>query len=279
MKFVDTHQHLILRDHFDYPWTADLPALAGNEFNLDDYAAITEGLGVVGTVFMETAVDDHQYRDEARFVAKLIVQGHMLGQIVSCRPEDKDGFSDWLEECRDLDVVGFRRILHVVPDDVSTSQTFRANIRKIGAAGWPFDMCFLARQLPLARALAEACDDQVLVLDHCGVPDIAGGAFDSWAAEMAELAKLPHVKVKLSGITAYCAPDAKDQATLTPWVNHVLDVFGPDRMVWGGDWPVVNLGSGLAEWISLSRALLAGLSDAEQNRITQDNARAIYGLA
>ncbi|MEM9106512.1 MAG: amidohydrolase family protein, partial [Pseudomonadota bacterium] len=142
-----------------------------------------------------------------------------------------------------------------------------------------FDMCFLARQLPLAKALAEVCDDQVLVLDHCGVPDIAGEVFESWAADMANLAKLQHVKVKLSGITAYCAPDKRDEATLKPWVDHVLDIFGPDRVIWGGDWPVVKLGSGLAEWISLTRSLLADLSDDEQNGITQNNARAIYGLA
>jgi len=278
MNFIDTHQHLILREHFGYAWAADLLPLADGSFTLDDYASLTEGLGVVGTIFMEAAVDDHQYRDEARLVAKFVGKGTMLGQIASCRPEEADGMSDWLDECRNLGVVGFRRILHVVPDDLSTTPTFRDNIRKIGAAGYVFDMCFLARQLPLARELAGTCDDQVLVLDHCGVPDIAGGAFESWASGMSDLAKLPHVMIKLSGITAYCAPGAMDGATLKPWVSHVLDVFGPDRMVWGGDWPVVDLGAGLPGWIGLTRSLLAGLSDDEQQKITEDNARLVYGL-
>ena len=278
MNFIDTHQHLILRDHFDYAWAAGLSPLAEGSFTLEDYASLTEGHGVVGTVFMEAAVADHQYRDEARLVADFMGKGTMLGQIASCRPEEADGISDWLEECRDLGVVGFRRILHVVPDDLSTTQTFRDNIRKIGAAGYVFDMCFLARQLPLAEQLARSCDDQVLVLDHCGVPDIAGGAFENWAAGISLLARLPHVRVKLSGITAYCAPGVHDEATLAPWVSHVLDVFGPDRMVWGGDWPVVDTGAGLPGWIDLTRSLLAGLSEDEQKKITEDNARAVYGL-
>ena len=278
MQLIDTHQHLILRDDLRYGWTEAVPALAGRDFAPLDYSAEVAGLGVIGSIFMESGVEAACYHDEARLVAGMIGRGGLLGQIASCRPEDDAGFDGWLEQAAALGVLGYRRILHVVPDEVSQSAVFRRNLRKIGQAGLAFDLCFLARQLPLAADLARACDDQVLVLDHCGVPDIAGGGFADWAAGIDVLAALPHLRVKLSGITAYCAPGTASVAVLWPYVDHILQRFGPDRMLWGGDWPVVNLGSGLPGWIDLTRALLAGLSPAEQAAIASGTAREVYRL-
>lgn len=279
MELIDTHQHLISHAHCGYAWTAGVPILANRNFLLADYAALTAGKGVVATLFMETAVDDADYQAEARMAAGLVGQAGMLGQVASCRPEFDAGFDAWLEECDRLHVKGFRRILHESPDDVSLSGTFRRNLRKIGQKGLPFDLCFLARQLPVAAELARACDDQILVLDHCGVPDIAGGGFEEWARGIDTLSAFPHLRLKLSGITRYCAPGTATLENLRPWVDHVLQRFGPQRMLWGGDWPVVNLGVGLPDWIDLSRSLLAGLSPTEQTMIGIGTAKSVYKLA
>ena len=278
MDFIDTHLHLIYRDRLGYSWTSGIPPLATGDFTLADYGALTAGLGVAGSVFMETGVDDADYKAEARFVAGLVGQGGVLGQIASCRPEADAGFEDWLDECEGLHAHGFRRILHVMPDELSQTPTFRRNLAKIGARGQAFDICVLARQLPIAEELAKACPEQPLVLDHCGVPDIAGGNFADWAKGIKALAALPHVYLKLSGITAYCAPGTANLTTLQPWVDHVLSAFGADRLLWGGDWPVVNLGVGLANWISLTRALLAGLTATEQAQVFQGTAKRVYRI-
>ena len=278
MELIDTHLHLIYRDRLGYGWTSGIPALATGDFTLADYAALIAGRGIAGALFMEAGVDDADYKTEARFVAALVGQNGLLGQIASCRPEEDEGFDDWLDECQGLNVHGFRRILHVMPDALSQTPTFRRNLAKIGARGWAFDICVLARQLPIAVDLARACPDQPLVLDHCGVPDIAGGGFSEWAKGISALAVLPHLHVKLSGISAYCAAGAANKTTLQPWVDHILAAFGPKRMVWGGDWPVVNLGTGLPEWIDLSRDLLSGLSDAEKTQVASATARRVYRL-
>jgi predicted TIM-barrel fold metal-dependent hydrolase len=278
MDFIDTHLHLIARDKLSYGWTAGIPALATGDFTFADYLALTAGRGVVGAVFMETGVDDADYQAEARLVAGMVGRNGLMGQIASCRPEDDAGFDQWLDECEGLHVHGFRRILHVMPDELSQTATFRRNLAKIGVRGWAFDVCVLARQLPIALDLARACPDQTLVLDHCGVPDIAGNGFAIWAAGITALSALPHVNVKLSGILAYCAPGTATLMTLKPWVDHVLSAFGTDRVVWGGDWPVVNLGIGLPDWIDLSRSLLQDLTPAEQDRIAQGNAKRLYRL-
>jgi predicted TIM-barrel fold metal-dependent hydrolase len=278
MDLIDTHLHFIHRDRFGYAWTSGIPPLATGDFTLADYGALTAGLGVAGALFMETGVDDADYKAEARFVAGLVGRGGILGQIASCRPEEDAGFDEWLDECEGLHVRGFRRILHVMPDALSQTPTFRRNLARIGARGLAFDICMLARQLPLALELARACPDQTLVLDHCGVPDIAGGTFADWARDISALSALPHVHLKLSGITAYCAPGTANQTTLKPWVDHAVAAFGPDRVLWGGDWPVVNLGSGLPGWIGLTRALLAGLTATEQGKIFQGVARRVYRI-
>lgn len=282
MDLIDTHQHLILRDRIGYAWTAEFPVLSG-DFTRDDHAQLVAGKGVKAAIFMETGVDDADYRTEARMVADMIgtsVGGvAMVGQIASIRPETEAGFDAWLDEAKGLGVVGFRRILHVVPDAVSQNDTFRRNLRKIGKAGYPFDLNFLARQLqPIATDLVAACPDQVFVLDHCGVPDIAAEAFDQWRQGIEAMAAFPNVVVKLSGVTAYCAPGTATVALLRPYVDHLLRVFGPDRMLWGSDWPVVNLGVGLPRWIDMTNRLLTGLSPAEKAAVGQGTARRVYGV-
>lgn len=278
VNLIDTHLHLIARDRFGYGWADGIPALADGNFTLEDAISLSSPR-VQNWIFMEAAVDDEFYRDEARWVHGLMArEPRLAGQIASCRPETDDGFTAWLDECDGLGVVGFRRVLHVVDDEMSQSDTFRANIRRIGMSGKAFDMCFLARQLPIARELARACPDTQLVLDHCGVPDIAGGGLDPWREDISALAELPNVTCKFSGIMAYCAPGTANIKTLRPYVDHVLEAFGPKRMLWGGDWPVVNLAEGLPAWLDVTSEILAQLSDHEAAEIGQRTAQRVYGL-
>lgn len=278
VHLIDTHQHLLYRDRLSYAWSDSLPVLAGRDFTVADYQKLTEGHDVAASIFME--VDAGDYRDETRFIAELAADpaNRLAGIISSCRPEDDAGFDAWLEECSSLPVVGYRRILHEVPDDVSRSETFRENVRKMGRAGKVFDMVYRADQLGIARDFAAACDGMRLVLDHCGVPDIAGGEMAGWKQAIVDLAGLGHVNAKLSGVLAYCAPGTASLETIRPYIDHVIDSFGPDRLVWGSDWPVVNLTSALPDWIVIFRELIAGLSSDEQAAICNGNAQRIYGV-
>ena len=277
---IDTHQHLIYPDVASYGWTAGIAELAGRSFTVADYRALTAGMGIAGTLFMETAVDDGDIRTETEYMATLAGDpaNGIRGMIATARPETDAGFEDWIDEAHEMGAVGFRRILHVVDDAMSTTGTFRANVRKIGARALTFDMCFMARQLPLAAELAAACDNTHLILNHCGVPDIAGGGLDPWREHMSALAALPNVTCKLSGLMAYCAPGTASYDTVKPYVDHVLEVFGPKRMVWGGDWPVVNMGSSLPQWLEVTRQILDTLSADEARALAQGTAAELFGL-
>ena len=277
IKLLDTHQHLVYRDVANYSWAKDIPPLATDNFTVDNYLKLTEGLGIGGTLFMETGVDDPDYQNEAKYVQKLSDNPNngIKGLIVSIRPED-DSFDAWFNETLQMNVSGYRRILHVMPDETSQTQTFRDNVKKIGKAGKPFDICYLPTQLSIAYDFAKDCQEVNLVLNHCGVPSIAAGEIDQWGKDIKKLAELPNVYCKLSGLMAYCAPGTSSQETIQPYVDHVLETFGPNRMVWGSDWPVVNLGKGIQEWISVTRNILSKLSDSEAEAIANANAQKIY---
>ena len=230
---------------------------------------------------METGVDDPDYQKETRFVKSLADDSDigLRGLIASIRPENDEGFETWLNETIEIGVVGYRRILHVVPDEMSQSDIFRRNVRKIGTSEKPFDMCFLPKQLPVALELAQACDNTSLVLNHCGVPNIAGDELDPWRKNIEALAQMPNVICKLSGLMAYCAPGTSSLEKIQPYVDHVLNCFGPNKIVWGSDWPVVNLGKGLPEWIAVTRKILDKLSTDEANAIANGTAQTVYKVA
>tara|TARA_Y100001970_G_scaffold282668_1_gene396004 strand:- start:545 stop:1390 length:846 start_codon:yes stop_codon:yes gene_type:complete len=275
-SLLDTHQHLLYREKLTYAWTKDIPPLAEGDFSVNDYNSLTKGLDIAGSLFMEVDADD--YKKESHFLNTLSKDpaNGIKGLIVSIRPENEDGFESWLNESIEMGVIGYRRILHVVPDEMSQSDIFRKNIRKIGYADKTFDICFLSKQLSVAIDLAKACDNTKLILNHCGVPDIAGGDMDPWKKNILELSQLSNVTCKLSGLMAYCPAGKSSLETIQPYVDHVIESFGPNRIVWGSDWPVINLGKGLEEWISVTRQILSKLTNDEAKAIAQGTAKSVY---
>ena len=278
---IDTHMHLVETGRLAYPWVADIEELAGKDFTYADYCGLTGGK-VKSSIFMETAVADDQYQAEAEWVAGLIADArtNVIAQIAACHPES-EGFEAWIERAAELHVVGYRRILHVVDDEMSRPDGFRRNVSLLGSKGLSFDMCFLARQLTLAADFAGSCDGTQLILDHCGVPDIANEErpAEVWLNGIKELAAMDHVACKLSGVMAYCAKGQASHEVIRPYVDHVLECFGVDRVVWGSDWPVVDMGNGLVDWLAVTDKILQDLSEDERRKVEVLNASRIYRLA
>lgn len=276
-ELIDTHLHLVDRSRIAYPWLSDVPAL-DRDWPYEDYETTARRIGITGALHMEVDCTAKDIGTETAMVSELMArEGSLIrGAISSARPED-EGFAAFLDAIDPTVVKGIRRVLHVVPDDVSQSETFRANIRGLGEKGLPFDICMLERQLPLARALVEACPNTTFVLDHCGVPDIAGGGFDDWASEITRLARLPNLNAKISGVTAYAAPDWT-LGTLRPYIEHVISSFGWSRVVWGSDSPVCTLQSSLDQWVAITRAILAEVSSDEARALASQNAKRIWAL-
>ena len=279
---IDTHIHLLEPDRFTYEWTKGFPALTGR-FDLSDYQKASADTGIQAGVFME--VDCEESADEARYFCSLAEQPGCLIQAVvaAARPESPD-FERNLEAMAHPRLTGIRRVLHTQPDELSQSSLFRENVSHLGALGLSFDLCVLQRQLPLALDLVRACPQTTFILDHCGVPEIsandapAGAGFLAWEKSIRALAAEPNVNGKISGITAYAPEPLRNSEGLRPYIDTMLEAFGPSRLVWGVDWPVVNLGNGLLAWSNISHELLSRLTADERTLILSTNAKKIYRI-
>jgi len=280
-KLIDTHLHLVYPEKFNYSWIKDVPALAQSDFTIENYQSLIKDSGVAKAIFMETATDDEYWQDETRFVLELMNKPDniLAGIVASCRPElDEKQFDRWLERTQGDQVIGYRRILHIFPDEMSQTDLFKKNIKKIGSVGKTFDLCVLEKQLPIAINLAKSCANTKFILNHCGIPEISSGNMKFWKLHITELAKLPNVFCKISGVIAYCPTGNANAEALRPYLEHCIDSFGWERLVWGSDWPVCNLAKGISHWLDVFQELIHQESNETQTNIAFNNAASIYNL-
>lgn len=133
------------------------------------------------------------------------------------------------------------------------------------------------REMPLATALSCRLPNLRIVLDHCGKPDVAGGRFDQWAAELSELASLPNLSCKLSGLMNCAAPGA-GLDDVRPYAEHVIAAFGASRTMWASDWPPLDLASDYATWRRISMSVIGTLSPGERADLLEGTATRFYRL-
>lgn len=278
MQIVDTHQHLWDLDLFQYSWTASQPAL-NRSFRFDDYYAATAGFDVVKTVHLECDVDELFMLGETQHILRLSEQpdNPLAGVVACCRPEHDD-FPDYLAQIAGHpNLKGLRRILHVVPDEVSLTPCFVPNLRLLEAHNLSFDICVLARQLPLAIRLVQECPDVQFILDHIGNPSIAENDLAQWRVELAELASYPNVVCKVSGAITNASPNWTAEE-LRPAIEHVINTFGWERVMFGSDWPVCTLKGTWKQWAEALIELTKDASTEQKNKLFQTNAERIYRL-
>ncbi|PXA99044.1 amidohydrolase [Nostoc sp. 3335mG] len=276
MRILDTHLHLIYPDRFSYPWLARQKAL-DRPWPVEAYWAEARSLGIEAALHMEVDVADQDIADETAFVLGL---PGVAGAIAACRPERAD-FPAQLDRLLAIGagrIKGLRRILHEVPDEVSQPALFSDNLKRLAPHGLTFDLCLRADQLHLGVDLARRVPEVTFVLDHCGNPDIGGVGLDPWRQDLKAIAALPNVAGKVSGIVNHCDPGWSAE-TLRPYVEHVIESFGWDRVVWGSDHPVVTKTGSLTSWVAASREIVAAETAENQEKLFHRNAERIYRAA
>ena len=292
IPIIDTHQHLWDLSRFRLPWLDEVEPL-NRSFLPADYAAAAEGCGVERTVYMEVDVAPEQIAAEVDHVGQLCADpaDPMAAAVVSGRPAEP-GFADWVGRLRDEPHVrGVRRILHAdAPPGACLQDAFVNGVRQLGDTGLSFDLCLRPGELADAVSLAGRCPGTLLILDHCGNadPNIVAGAAGpeegpfahtaaQWRDGISALGQQPNVVCKISGIVARAA-EGWSPELLAPTVDHCLDAFPPDRVVFGGDWPVCTLGASLGEWVGALRRIIAPRSEEDQRALLHDNAARLYRL-
>ena len=279
MKIVDTHQHLWHMDLFGFSWCKDIPQL-NRSFRMEDYREAIRGLDVEKSVHVEADADEPYMLDETRFILRLAENSdNPLGGVVACARPEKDGFSEYLAKLVGHPALkGIRRVLHTQPDAVGQTATFIENVRSLSSYGLSFDLCVLARQLPIAIQLVNRCQSVDFVLDHCGVPQVKEHILDPWRDHIHEISSYPNVSCKISGLVAYADPKQWTAEDLRPYVEHCIECFGWDRVMFGSDWPVCTVSATLKRWVETLLFLTKAESEINLSKLFYENAVRIYKL-
>jgi len=278
---VDSHVHLWDPTRFRMPWL-DGNARIGKPFGLAEFREHVAGLDVEGIVYLQVEVTPPYALLEAQWVADQPADGPPILGIVPWAPlEDGDRARSFLDAMVEIDprIKGIRRLYQGEPDlDFCIRPDFIRGVQILPEYGLSFDLGVFHRHLKNTITLVRACPDVSFVLDHIGKPDIKNGMVQPWRDEITELASFPNVTCKVSGMVTEADPDAWTTADLRPYVEHVLASFGEDRVMFGGDWPVVLMASPYRRWVESLDEIAAGLSDTAQRKLWNENARRFYRL-
>ena len=273
---VDAHHHVWSLARGDYGWLTPALAPIYRDFSLADMAPLAQAAGITTTVLVQAAptlAETHYLLDVA---AKS--RGFVRGVVGWVDLAAADAVVTLESLAVDPLFKSVRPMLQDLPDvEWILRPQVRATLSHLPRLGIRFDALVKPAQLPALLVMLERNPDLDVVIDHGAKPDIASGEWQLWADLMRVAAQHRRVHCKLSGLATE-APTDWTVDILRPYVAHLIECFGPQRLMWGSDWPVVELGGGYTHWRSATMTLLSELSGRERDAVLGDNARRFYGL-
>jgi predicted TIM-barrel fold metal-dependent hydrolase len=278
---IDAHVHLWNPEQFRMPWL-DGQGTINRPFGPAEYREHTQGVAVEAFVYVEVAVEPAYALLEAQWANQVAEQEPRLRGIVAQAPvEYGERIRYYLESLAAIGprVKGVRRLLQGEPDpSYCLRPEFVRGVQLLPEFGFSFDICIKHHQLAAAIELVRQCPATSFILDHIAKPDIANQLLDPWRAQMRTLAALPNVVCKVSGMVTEADQQGWTADDLAPYVAHMLEVFGEERVIFGGDWPVVLLASSHARWVETLDALTTQLAPEARRKLWAENARRFYRL-
>lgn len=273
---LDAHQHFWTYSAAEYPWIGPGMERLARDYSPADLEAVAGPAGVGGSV----AVQARQSLEETRWLLALADLHPAIRGVV--------GWVDLRGErvAEDLALfapherfVGVRHVAQDEPDPrFLLGEAFVEGIRTLRRFGLTYDLLVYPRQLPAAVELAGLVPEQPFVLDHLAKPRIAAGEIAAWRRDVEALARHPNVSCKLSGLVTEAAWGGWRRADFAPYLEIALAAFGPERLMFGSDWPVCLVSGEYADVVGIVEDVVAALAPAEQAHIWGDTARRVYGL-
>ena len=277
---VDAHVHLYDVQRLSYGWLAGVPKI-NRTYLLEDFDKARGAVTVDKIVFAEVAVDPGLHIGEAAFIQEMANRDPRLQGIIAHLPLEKGVIIESdiavLEGMRN--VSGIRRLIETERNPAFCLEPqFLDALRLLPKHNLTFDICVKHTAMVYALELVRRCPEVSFVLDHIGKPDIKNGLREPWWAQIKELARYPNVVCKISGVITE-ADHAKWTADeVKPYVSHVIDSFGFDRVMYGSDWTVSELTHKYPAWVGIVDDVVKGSSDAEIRKLYRDTAIRIYRL-
>lgn len=273
---IDAHHHFWQYDPAQYGWISEQMGVLRRDFLPEDLKPQLLATGVDGVV----SVQARQSLEETRWLLEMADNHAFIRGVVGWVPliaGDVQRHLDSFAGHRKL-----RAVRHVLQDETDPAYMLRDDFLRGLAALRPFglvyDILIYEHQLRNSIAMVDRHPDQVFVLDHLAKPRIRDGLVDPWRDHLRELARRPHVFCKISGLATEADHAKWTSEQLRPYIETALEAFGPDRLMFGSDWPVCLLATSYERWFNVVREATAGLSDSEQAAIWGRTAIRAYGL-
>jgi L-fuconolactonase len=277
---VDTHVHLWDPAEIPMEWCAGVPVL-NKPYGIADLDEHRASVQLDKFVFVECDVAPGRSLDEARCIAGLAKGDPRLAGIVAHAPlEQGTGVEPHLQALAEIGLVkGVRRLLQNEADDAYCLRPdFQEGLALLPRYGFDFELCIFHRQFPSVLQLVARHPEVRFVLDHIGKPGIKAGVVEPWWTFIKALGAFPNVICKLSGVSTEADHAQWSETQIRPYMDRAVDVFGTDRVMFGGDWPVSVLASSYVEWVEIVDRTTAHFTEAERRAIFHDNAVRWYRL-
>lgn len=280
LPLIDTHVHLWDRSVVQLAWTQGHQVLE-RDFRPADFREACAGIEVEGIVFVEAAVDPGCHLAEAAWVAEQAVANPWIGAMVAHAPLHlgQAATADLERLSQHAALRGIRRLIQGEAVDFCLQPAFVEGVKLLPRFDLHFELCIYHPQLGATVELVRRCPEVRFILDHIGKPGIEDGLMEPWASQLRELARLDNVVCKMSGLVTEADHAAWTREQLRPYIDHVIDCFGFDRVLFGSDWPVQRLASPYGRWVETLDWALQACSADELRKLYRDNAIRFYRLA
>lgn len=273
---IDAHQHYWDPNKLDYLWMPKDHPVLSRTYLPQDLEPILERNNFDGSVFVQAS---HDPREAAWILDIASRHPSILGVVAWADLTGPDlGLTlDRLQ--KDPKFKGIRHILHDEPDvDWGLRENVIGGLRELARRNIPYDLLLKVPHMHIVEPLAEKLPSLRMVIDHIAKPCIADRIFDGWAQNMERIAKIPSVHVKLSGMITEAKHDSWKSEDLRPYVQHVVNLFGPDRLMFGSDWPVCLLAGSWKEVLAAFTQALGPRQEDFRLKILGDTAAKFYNL-
>lgn len=278
MRRIDAHHHLWDLDVRDQPWTRSLPGLH-RSFALDELRPELAAAEIDATVLVQTITVPEETPEMLSLAASEPVIAGVVGWVDLTAPDVSDRIGSLLQAPGGDKLVGIRHQVQGEPDPRwLTRPEVLSGLRQLADHGLVYDLLIIGEQFPAAIEAVRSVPELTFVLDHAGKPQIAADGLDGWRPQLRALAALPNVSVKLSGLITEADHDHWTSADIDPYAQELLTAFGPDRVMYGSDWPVCEVAGGYRRAYELATELVSGLTTAEQQLIFGATATHWYRL-
>ncbi|MFT7535450.1 MAG: L-fuconolactonase [Hyphomicrobiaceae bacterium] len=274
---IDAHQHFWRYDPAAYSWIDSRMQRIAHDFLPDDLQPHLAACGLDGAI----AVQARSSLEETKFLVELAQQHDCVKAVVGWADLCADNLDDVLDElCQDKELRGLRHVVQDEPNDQFLLRNdFQDGVRKLADRNLVFDVLIYPRQLDAAVSFVASLPDQPFVLDHLAKPDIKNQGQEAWQLGFNGMAQFEHVSCKVSGMVTEAKWHEWQPSDFRHYLDSALEAFGPDRLLFGSDWPVCLLAANdyqdvyqlVADWAK-------ALSDSEQQKLFGDNAARIYGI-